>query len=74
MTNIGYAGNTGSAYGQGAVATTNAALSGVLRLQRSWIRPAHGNAMGAAGQFTTDGSGNITGGVMDLNDSGNSGA
>jgi len=32
-----------------------------------------GNAMGAAGEFTTDGNGSITTGIMDLNDSGNSG-
>lgn len=72
MTNLGYAGNTGSAYGQGSVATTNAALSGAYVLGDLGF-DAPGNAMGAAGQFAADGTGNVSTGVMDLNDSGNSG-
>ena len=73
ISNLGYAGNTGSAYGQGTVDTTNAALSGSF-VFRDFGFDVPGNAMGAAGQFTSDGSGNITAGIMDLNDSGNSGA
>jgi hypothetical protein len=72
MTNTGYAGNTGSAYGQGSVATTNAALTGSFVFgDLGYDVP--GNAIGAAGQFATDGSGTISGGIEDLNDSGNSG-
>jgi hypothetical protein len=73
MTNLGYAGNTGSAYGQGSVGTTNAALTGNYVFGDLGF-DVPGNAMGAAGQFTTDGNGSITAGIMDLNDSGNSGA
>lgn len=73
ISNLGYAGNTGSAYGQGTVGTTNAALSGSF-VFRDLGFDVPGNAMGAAGQFTSDGSGSITAGIMDLNDSGNSGA
>jgi hypothetical protein len=72
MSNLGYAGNTGSAYGQGTVGTTNAAVSGAYVFGDLGFDVA-GNAMGAAGQFTTDGGGNIGAGVMDINDSGNSG-
>jgi len=72
MTNLGYAGNTGSAYGQGSVGTTTAALTGNFVFGDLGF-DAPGNAMGAAGQFNTDGSGNITAGIMDLNDSGNNG-
>jgi hypothetical protein len=72
ITNTGYAGNAGSAYGQGAVSTTNAALTGSFVFGDLGF-DVPGNAMGSAGQFTTDGNGAITGGVMDLNDSGNSG-
>lgn len=73
ITNTGYAGNTGSAYGQGSLATTNAALTGSY-VFGDFGFDASGNATGAAGQFTTDGNGNITGGIADVNDSGNSGA
>jgi len=72
MTNLGYAGNTGSAYGQGTVGTTNAALTGGFVFGDLGF-DVPGNAMGAAGEFTTDGNGSITTGIMDLNDSGNSG-
>ncbi len=72
MTNTGYAGNTGSAYGQGSVATTNAALTGDYVFGDLGF-DVPGNAMGAAGQFATDGAGTVSGGIMDLNDSGNSG-
>jgi hypothetical protein len=71
-TNLGYAGNTGSAYGQGAVGTTNSALTGSF-VFGSLGFDAPGNAIGSAGEFTTDGNGAITAGIMDLNDSGNSG-
>jgi hypothetical protein len=73
ISNTGYAGNTGSAFGQGSVTTTNAALTGSYVFGDLGF-DVPGNAMGAAGQFTTNGSGNITSGIMDLNDSGNSGA
>jgi hypothetical protein len=72
ISNLGYAGNTGSAYGQGAVATTNSGLSGAYVFGDLGF-DVPGNAMGAAGQFTTDGAGNIGSGIMDLNDSGNGG-
>src|ERR1700722_11293525 len=72
MSNLGYAGNTGSAYGQGAAVTTNAAVSGAYVFGDLGFDVA-GNATGAAGQFTTDGAGNISAGIMDINDSGNSG-
>ena len=71
-TNLGYAGNTGSAYGQGAIGTTNAALTGDFVFGDLGF-DVPGNAIGAAGQFTTDGNGGISAGIMDLNDSGNSG-
>lgn len=72
MSNLGYAGNTGSAYGQGAVATTNSALSGAyVFCDLGFDVP--GNAMGAAGQFSADGAGNVSSGIMDVNDSGNAG-
>ena len=73
ISNLGYAGNTGSAYGQGAVGTTNAALTGSFVFGDLGF-DVPGNAMGAAGEFTTDGNGGITAGIMDLNDSGNSGS
>jgi hypothetical protein len=72
MTNTGFAGNTGSAYGQGTVGTTNSALTGSYVFGNLGF-DVPGNAMGAAGQLTADGGGNISAGVMDLNDSGNSG-
>ena len=72
MTNLGYAGNTGSAYGQGTVGTTNAALTGSYVFGDLGF-DVPGNAMGAAGQFKANGNGGITAGIMDLNDSGNSG-
>ena len=72
MSNLGYAGNTGSAYGQGAVGTTNAAVSGSFVFGDLGY-DAPGNAMGAAGQFTTDGAGNVSSGIVDINDSGNGG-
>jgi hypothetical protein len=69
-TNAGsYVANTGSAFGQGSVASTNAALTGSYVFGDIGF-DVPGNATGAAGQFTTDGGGNITAGVMDLNDSG----
>jgi hypothetical protein len=77
-----YAGVTGSAFGQGAVQTTTAALSGSFVVGDfgfdapsldSSGNEVGGNAMGAAGQFTTDGKGNISAGIMDLNDSATNG-
>ncbi len=72
ISNLGYAGNTGSAYGQGSVATTSSALSGAYVFGDLGFDVA-GNAMGAAGEFTTDGAGNVSAGITDVNDSGNSG-
>jgi hypothetical protein len=72
QTTANYAGNTGSAFGQGAVGTTNAALTGSYIFSDLGF-DVPGNAMGAAGQFKADGSGSITGGIADLNDSGNAG-
>jgi hypothetical protein len=65
------AGNTGSAYGQGALATgaTNAALTGSFVFGDFGFASDNngGEQSGAAGQFTTDGNGNITAGIMDIN-------
>jgi hypothetical protein len=72
ISNTGYAGNTGSAYGQGSVGTTNASLTGSYVFGNLGF-DVPGNAIGAAGQFTTDGAGSISSGIMDLNDSANSG-
>jgi len=69
ISNTSNAGNTGSAYGQGSVATTNSALSGsYIFSDFGFTSDANGGESGAAaGQFTTDGGGNITAGIMDLN-------
>jgi hypothetical protein len=73
MTNVGNAGNTGSAFGQGSLATaandTNAALSGgfVFSYYGFGDNNNGGDSGAAAGQFATDGSGTVTGGIMDLN-------
>ena len=65
------AANTGSAFGQGALASgvTNAALTGSFVFDDSgfFSDTNGGEQSGAAGQFTTDGAGNINSGVMDLN-------
>jgi hypothetical protein len=65
----GHAANTGSAFGQGSVATTTAALTGnFIFSDFGFTSDANGGESGAAaGQFTTDGAGNISAGVMDLN-------
>lgn len=61
----------GSAYGQGTFATgsndTDTALSGSYIFSYYGYDSTGNNNDAAAGQFTTDGSGNITAGVMDLN-------
>jgi hypothetical protein len=68
----GNAANTGSAFGQGSVGTTNAALSGnFIFSDFGFTSDANGGESGAAaGQFNADGGtingGNITG-IMDLN-------
>jgi len=73
MTNTGNAGNSGTAYGQGSLATaandTSAALTGgfVFSYFGFGDNSNGGDSNAAGGQFTTDGSGNITGGIMDLN-------
>jgi hypothetical protein len=69
VTNTGNAANTGTAFGQGSVATTDAALTGnFIFSDFGFTSVANGGEQGAAaGQFTTDGAGNITAGVADLN-------
>jgi hypothetical protein len=65
------AGNTGSAYGQGTLASgaTNAALTGNFIFSDFGFASDNngGQQSGTAGQFVTDGDGNIKGGVMDIN-------
>jgi hypothetical protein len=73
ITNAGNGGNSGSAFGQGSLATaandTNAALSGgfVFSCFGFGDNNNGGDSSAAAGQFTTDGNGNLTGGIMDFN-------
>jgi hypothetical protein len=75
LTNTGNAGNTGSAYGQGSLATaandTNAALSGGFVFSYFGFGDNNngGDSSAAAGQFVaaSDGSGDITSGIMDFN-------
>ncbi len=69
MTNVGNAANTGSAIGQGAVATTNSAVSGnFIFSDYGFTSIANGGEQGAAaGQFDADGSGHITAGIIDVN-------
>ncbi|MFZ0732163.1 MAG: hypothetical protein WAM79_07555 [Candidatus Sulfotelmatobacter sp.] len=69
ITNTSNAGNTGSAYGQGSVGTTDSALSGSFIFSGfGFTSDTNGGESGAAaGQLTTDGGGNITAGVMDVN-------
>jgi len=72
-TNTGNAGNGGSAFGQGSLATaandTTAALTGGFVFSYFGFGDNNfgGDSSAAAGQFTTDGNGNVTGGIMDLN-------
>lgn len=65
------AGNTGTAYGQGSLATsaTNAALTGnFIFSDVGFTSDNNGGEQGAAaGQFSTDGQGNITSGIADIN-------
>lgn len=72
MSNTGHAGNTGTAFGQGSLATAttdNTALSGgyVFSYYGFGDNNNGGDSGAAAGQFATDGNGNVTGGIMDLN-------
>ena len=65
-TNISFVG--GSAYAQGSVGSTNGALSGKFVYQHhGWSSP--GRTV-AAGQFSADGMGKVTGGVSDSNSGG----
>ena len=70
LTTTSFAGNTGTAYGQGslAAAATNGALHGSYIFSYfGFTSTANGGQQGAAaGQFSADGSGGITG-IMDLN-------
>jgi len=73
MTNTSNAGNGGSAFGQGSLATpandTNAALTGSFIFSYFGFGDNNngGDSSAAGGQFTTDENGNITGGIMDYN-------
>ncbi|HUA14336.1 MAG TPA: hypothetical protein VMG31_03495 [Verrucomicrobiae bacterium] len=69
VTNTGNAGNTGSAFGQGTVGTTNQAVTGNFIFSNfGFTSNNNGGESGAAGgQFTSDGSGHITAGIMDVN-------
>ena len=65
-TNISFVG--GSAYAQGSAGSSNAALSGKFVYQHhGWSSP--GRTV-AAGQFSADGMGKVTGGVSDSNSGG----
>src|SRR5882762_945019 len=65
-TNISFVG--GSAYAQGSAGSTNTALSGKFVYQHhGWSSP--GRTV-AAGQFSADGMGKVTGGVSDSNSGG----
>jgi hypothetical protein len=68
VTNTGNAGNTGTAYGQGAVGTTTQALSGTyVFTDYGFTSDANGGESGAAaGQFSANG-GSISNGFMDVN-------
>jgi hypothetical protein len=69
VTNTGNAGNTGTAYGQGSVATSNQALTGsYVFSQFGFASNSNGGESGAAGgQFTADGSGGFSAGIVDVN-------
>jgi hypothetical protein len=72
MSNVGNAGNTGTAFGQGSLATGGAdstALTGgfVFSYYGFGDNNNGGDSGAAAGQFTTDGGGKVTSGIMDLN-------
>jgi hypothetical protein len=73
MTNVGNAGNTGTAFGQGSFATaandTSAVLTGGFVFSDFGFGDNNngGDPGVAGGQFTTDGNGNIIGGIMDTN-------
>jgi hypothetical protein len=68
---VSNAANTGSAFGQGSLAAgaTNAALTGnFIFSDAGFSSDNNGGEQGAAaGQFTTNGNGNITAGVADIN-------
>jgi hypothetical protein len=66
---VSHAGNTGTAFGQGSVVATTAALNGnfVFSYFGFGSDINGGESSAAAGQFTADGRGDITGGLMDLN-------
>lgn len=65
------AGNTGTAFGQGSLATgaTDAALTGSFVFEDAGFSTDNngGEQSAAAGQFTTDGDGNVKAGIMDFN-------
>jgi hypothetical protein len=73
ITNTGNAGNAGSAFGQGSLATaandTTSALSGSFIFSYFGFGDNNngGDSSAGAGQLTTDANGNVTGGIMDFN-------
>ena len=72
MTNVGSAANTGTAFGQGSFASGAAddtALTGgfVFSYYGFGDNNNGGDSDAAAGQFATDGNGNVVSGIMDLN-------
>jgi hypothetical protein len=72
MSNVGNAANTGTAFGQGSFATgaadSTALTGGFVFSDYGFGDNNNGGDSGAsAGQFTTDGGGNVVGGIMDLN-------
>jgi hypothetical protein len=73
MTNVGNAGNTGTAFGQGSFSTAandvNAAVSGGFIFTDFGFGDNNngGDSAAAAGQFTADGSGGVSAGIMDFN-------
>lgn len=73
MTNVGNAGNTGTAFGQGSLATaandTTAALTGGFIFSYFGFGDNNngGDSSAGAGQLATDGDGNVMSGIMDFN-------
>ncbi|MGA8503573.1 MAG: hypothetical protein WB683_18625 [Candidatus Sulfotelmatobacter sp.] len=73
LTNTGNAGNAGSAFGQGSLATaandTTIALSGGFIFSYFGFGDNNngGDSSAGAGQLATDGNGNVVSGIMDFN-------
>jgi hypothetical protein len=58
----------GSLYGQGTLSPSNASLTGSYVFGEDGIDNDTSGELGLAGDFTADGSGNLTAGVADIND------